>query len=144
MKLRYLVCLALLVLPACAPSQSTGDVMKTVSASGKLTLNGTPLEFYQVMFFPTDGRPAAGITDAEGKFVLGTNITADGAMVGSHRVAVNWVGPPSTDPNEGVMEFSSPPPPTVEIDPKYTNPETSGLVVEVPDAGSEELKVELQ
>ena len=118
--------------------------MKTVSASGKLTLNGTPLEFYQVMFFPTDGRPAAGITDAEGKFVLGTNITADGAMVGSHRVAVNWVGPPSTDPNEGVMEFSSPPPPTVEIDPKYTNPETSGLVVEVPDAGSEELKVELQ
>ena len=138
------MCLALLLLPACAPSQPTGDVMKTVSASGKLTLNGAPLEFYQVMFFPTGGRPAAGITDAEGKFVLGTNEADDGAMVGSHKVAVNWVGPPSTDPNEGVMEFSSPPPPTVEIDPKYTNPETSGLVVEVPDSGSEELKVELQ
>jgi len=90
--------MALLVLPACSPSQSTGDVMKTVSASGKLTLNGAPLEFYQVMFFPTDGRPAPGMTDAEGKFVLGTNGTGDGAMVGSHKVAVNWVGPPNTNP----------------------------------------------
>ena len=144
MKLRYLACLGLLILPACSPSQPTGDVMATVSASGKLTLNGAPLEFYQVLFFPTDGRPAAGITGADGKFVLGTNGTDDGAMVGTHKVAVNWVGPPSTDPNEGMTEFTSPPPPTVEIDPKYSNPETSGIVIEVPASGSEELKVDLQ
>jgi hypothetical protein len=31
----------------------------------------------------------------------------------------------------------------VKLDPKYSDPETSGLVLEVPESGSAELKVEL-
>ena len=90
-----------------------------------------------------DSRPAMGVTDAEGRFTLGTNKPGDGAVAGSHKVAVTWVGPPSTNPNEGMTEFTSPPPPKVKLDPKYSDPETSGLVLEVPESGSAELKVEL-
>lgn len=135
---------AALCLVGCGPSQPTGETVATVSASGKLTLKGAPLEFYQVTFFPTDNRAAIGMTDAEGKFVLGTNTPGDGAVAGSHKVAVNWVGPPSTNPNEGMTEFSSPPPPKVKINVKYSNPETSGLTVEIPDSGSTELAIDLQ
>ena len=127
----------------CAPAQPTGDVIDTVRASGILTHKGAPIEFYQVLFFPKDIRPAMGVTDAEGRFTLGTNELGDGAVAGSHKVAVTWVGPPSTNPNEGMTEFTSPPPPKVKLDPKYSDPETSGLVLEVPESGSAELKVEL-
>ena len=140
---RYLVLVVFLCIPGCGSSQPVGDIVPTVDGSGVLTLKGAPLEFYQVSFFPKDGRPAMGVTDAAGKFTLGTNKPNDGAVAGSHKVAVTWVGPPSTDPNEGIMEFSAPPPPPIKIDPKYGNPETSGLVLEIPESGSEELKVEL-
>lgn len=127
----------------CAPAQPTGDVVDTVPASGFLTHKGAPLEFYRVSFFPKDNRPAMGETNAEGKFTLGTNKPGDGAVVGNHKVAITWIGPPSTNPNEGMTEFTSPPPPKVKLDPKYSDPETSGLVLEVPDGGSAELKVDL-
>jgi hypothetical protein len=144
MSVRVLIVGAILGIAGCGTAQPTGEILETVDASGTLTLNGEPLEFYQVAFFPTDNRPAMGISDSTGKFSLGTNKPGDGAIVGPHKVAVTWVGPPSTDPNEGIMEFTSPPPPTVEIDPKYSNPETSGLVIEVPATGSSELNIRLE
>ena len=133
----------LLCFMGCAPAQPTGDVIDTVPASGILTHKGAPLEFYRVSFFPKENRPAMGETNAEGKFTLGTNKPGDGAVVGSHKVAITWIGPPSTNPNEGMTEFTSPPPPKVKLDPKYSDPETSGLVLEIPDGGSAELKVDL-
>ena len=134
----------ILTVVGCAPAQQTADIVKTVDASGTLTRNGAPLEFYQVSFFPNEDRPAMGVTDAAGRFTLGTNKPDDGAVPGPHRIAVIWVGPPSTNPNEGMTEFTSPPPPPIEIDKKYSNPETSGLVLEVPESGSAELNVELK
>ena len=141
---RYLFLTLLLFVAGCGSAQKAGDVVPTVNASGVLTHKGTPLEFYQVTFFPKDNRPAMGITDAEGKFTLGTNKPDDGAVAGSHKVAVTWVGPPSTNPNEGMTEFSSPPPPKVDIGSRYSSPETSGLVLEIPESGTSDLKVELQ
>ncbi len=135
----------LLLLSGCGNAQPTGERLATVSASGVLTLNSKPLEYYQVLFFPPNGqRPAAGTADAEGKFVLGTNEPQDGAVVGSHKVAINWVGPPSTDPNDGIMEFSEPPAPSIRIDPRYSDPETSGLVVEIPASGTNEIRIDLK
>lgn len=126
---------------------SSGPVAETVpvvTAAGTLTFQGKPLEHYQVMLFPQDGRPAAGMVDAAGKFVLGTNEPGDGAPAGSHRLAVTWVGPPSTDPGQGIMEFTPPPPPKIKIPDKYTNPETSGITVEVPESGSDAIVIELK
>lgn len=136
--------MALLMVSGCGSSEPTGDIVQTVPASGVLTWQDKPLEYYQVTLFPTDGRPAMGISDPEGKFTLGTNQQDDGAMAGSHQVSVTYVGPPSENPEEGVMEFSSPPPPKVKIDSKYFNAETSGLTVSVPEAGSSDLKIELK
>lgn len=47
-------------------------------------------------------------------------------------------------PGEQANEFTQPPPPKVKIDQKYTNPETSGLTVQIPEDGTESLKIELQ
>jgi len=125
-------------------SGPVAETVPVVTAAGTLTFQGKPLEHYQVMLFPQDGRPAAGMVDAAGKFVLGTNQPGDGAPAGTHRLAVTWVGPPSTDPGQGVMEFTPPPPPKIKIPEKYTNPETSGITVEVPESGSDAIVIELQ
>ncbi|MFN9236126.1 MAG: hypothetical protein ACK6D4_15940, partial [Planctomyces sp.] len=63
---------------------------------------------------------------------------------GTHRVAVTWIGPPSTDPGQGVLEFTQPPPPTIKIPDKYANPETSGITVEVPESGTDAIVINLE
>ncbi len=124
------------------------ETVDTVPVSGTLTYKGQPLEYYQVVFFPVDGvRVAAGVTDASGKFTLGTNDGGDGSPVGSCKVAVNFVGPPSTDAggNEQIIDDPSKlPKPKVKIPAKYNDPEKSGLVQEVPAAGLTELKIDLK
>lgn len=125
-------------------SEPTGEIVETVPASGVLSFNGVPLEYYQVSFFPDSNRPAVGITDTEGKFTLGTNGENDGAVVGTHRVAVTYVGKPSDNPDEGIMEFSAPPPPKHKVPGKYNAPDSSGLLLEIPSNGSAELIVDLK
>lgn len=56
--------------------------------SGAVTYNGQPIEGVSVAFVPASGRPAAGITDASGHFTLSTFGTGDGAVLGSHKVAL--------------------------------------------------------
>lgn len=142
---RWFSLVGLFFVCGCGASQPTGERVPTVLASGHLTLNGEPLEYYQVLCFPPDGeRPAVGTADEEGKFVLGTNQPGDGAVVGSHQVAIHWVGPPSTDPNEGILEFSKPPTPPVKIDPRYSDPQKSGIVVEIPVSGTEDIVIDLK
>jgi hypothetical protein len=132
---------ALIGLAGCSDSETT--IERTVRAGGIVTHQGQPLPYYQVMFHPDDGRrPAAGVSDAQGKFVLGTNGEGDGAPAGKHRVSITYVGPPSAGA-DGMNNFSPPPPPKTKLAPKYGNAETSGLTAEVPASGSSELKLEV-
>ena len=123
-------------------------IEKVVPVSGKLTYQGKPLEFFQVSFLPSDGRRASvGVTDADGKFTMGTNTIGDGAPPGSVKVAVVFVGPPSTDlpGQEKVIEDPTLlPQPKIKIPAKYNNPETSGLNQNVPDAGLPNLEIDLK
>ena len=128
----------------CGGSVPTGDVVATVPASGLLTYEGAPLPYHKVTVMPAGGRPAMGISDENGMFTLGTNDVGDGAEVGTHPVAIAYVGPPSDDPEEGVMKFTPPPPPEIKIDKKYTNPATSGLTVEIPAEGTSALILDLE
>ncbi|WP_437192345.1 hypothetical protein [Planctomicrobium sp. SH527] len=122
-----------------------GDTREsTVSASGTLSYQGKPLEFHQVYFSTEGHRPATGISDADGKFSLGTNQQGDGAAPGSHKVFLVYVGPPSTNPEAGITDFTPPPPPKVKIPQKYHRAETSGLVVEIPKGGTSDLKIDLK
>jgi len=124
-------------------------IEKVVPVSGTLTYQGKPLEGFQVALIPTDGRrPAIGVTDAAGKFTLGTNRAGDGAPPGSHKVAVVWVGPPSTEDNsvQGPV-IDNPallPKPPVKIPAKYASAESSGLTQEVPKGGLKDLKIDLK
>lgn len=143
MTLRFFGLLAAVSILGC-DSGPTGDIVPTAPASGTLTLNGVPLEYYQVSFFPEDNRPAIGITDAEGKFTLGTNSENDGAVVGTHRIAVTYVGKPSDNPDEGIMEFTAPPPPKHKIPGKYNSPDSSELSLEIPKGGTTDLVLDLK
>ena len=131
-------------LVGCGPAAPTSTLEETVPAGGLLTYRGQPLEYYRVTFFPDGHRPAAGTTTSDGRFVLGTNREGDGAVVGTHRVAVVYVGPPNTNPDAGMNDFSPPPPPKVKIPAHYHKAEKSGLAVEIPAGGNTELEIALQ
>jgi hypothetical protein len=95
------------------------------------------------MFHPDDGRrPAAGVSDEQGRSVLGTNGEGDGAIAGKHRVSIVYIGPPSAS-RDGMIDFSPPPPPKLKIAAKYNQPDTSGITMEVSASASNELKIEL-
>lgn len=128
----------------CGASTPTGDIVDTAPASGLLTYQGDPLAYHKVTVMPNGGRPAMGVSDENGLFTLGTNDAGDGAEVGTHPVAVAYVGPPSEDPEEGIMKFTPPLPPEVKIDKKYTNPATSGLTAEIPAEGNNALAIDLE
>lgn len=139
-------CMALAV--GCAQTGPRAEIEKVVPVSGVLTYLGNPLEFYQVTFLPTDGRRVAiGVTDAAGKFTMGTNTKDDGAPAGTHKVAFVWVGPPSgnTPGQEAIVDDPTKlPKPKIKIPEKYGNPETSGYTQEIPARGISDLKFDLQ
>jgi hypothetical protein len=56
---------------------------------GTVTLDGQPLEGAMVTFAPVEGgRPAAGRTDARGRYQLVYSRDAGGAMIGEHLVTI--------------------------------------------------------
>jgi hypothetical protein len=123
--------------------QPRAIIEKTVLAEGVLTWQGEPLEDYMVTFYPKDGkRPAAGKTDEEGRFTLGTNGPNDGAAPGVHNVTVVYVGP-EMHQEPGKEEAYTPPPPKVTIPAKYGDPKTTDLTLDVPAEGSDSLDIEL-
>lgn len=92
---------------------------------GVVTLEGDPLEGAIVLFQPSEGgKPATGLTDAAGKFVLTTLEQGDGAQVGVNEVSVTKELPSSApaDIEEGEItevELGTPP--------RYASPMLSGL-----------------
>ncbi len=65
---------------------------ETVAVAGRVTLAGQPAAECRVTFHPLDGRRVAfGLTDAEGRYVLRTFESGDGAMPGEHRVTIYQV-----------------------------------------------------
>lgn len=54
---------------------------------GQVTYNGDPVEGCNVIFMPVaSGRSSSAVTDAEGFYELKYSATANGALVGEHRV----------------------------------------------------------
>lgn len=62
---------------------------RTVPVSGTIRYRGNPVGDADVAFItPGNSRYAIGVTDAQGRFTLGTFVPGDGALVGVHRVTV--------------------------------------------------------
>jgi hypothetical protein len=55
---------------------------------GVVMYQGTPLSDAGVMFKPSQGPYATGVTDAEGKFTL-TTANHEGALIGDHQVSIS-------------------------------------------------------
>jgi hypothetical protein len=103
---------ALLVLAVVMTGCSRRFPMAEVS--GKVTLDGKPLSDATVMFVPEKGFAAAGTLQPDGTFRLISGRPGNGAVIGSHKVAVM-----PADPLKA--HFPA----------KYQNAETSGFSVEV-------------
>lgn len=56
--------------------------------SGKVTLDGKPLEGAEITFQPSEGRPSTATTDADGNYTLIYSAEADGALLGEHKVVI--------------------------------------------------------
>ncbi|QDU28630.1 hypothetical protein ETAA8_37330 [Anatilimnocola aggregata] len=102
--------------------------------AGKVTYRNFPLVGAMVTFIPeSGGRSASGLTDAQGKFVLGTFEITDGALIGPHKVAISARGPDrDLRPGEvgsGLPGEKMPGDPVIPV--KYFEPTQSGLTFEV-------------
>jgi len=110
------------------------ESIPTVPASGSVTYKGKPLEKGQVQFLPVDGPAAVGSVE-NGKFALGTNGIAEGAPPGHYRVTVFSY-------QEVKNRFGETASKSV-IPTKYTNPDSSGLVVDLPKEGNTAIELKL-
>jgi hypothetical protein len=112
-----------------------------VEISGTATRGGQPVADLVVTFHPDQGRPSWGFTDAQGRFTLHYDNQRDGAVVGRHRVYVNYQ-PRDTEVQlaitEGTFEY---PPNILAIEEKYGNPETTPLSFDIQE--SREIELEL-
>ncbi|MHC4399320.1 MAG: hypothetical protein ACYTG0_06550 [Planctomycetota bacterium] len=76
--------LAVVLAVGCGDSRT----VPTAKVTGVVKLDGTPVDKADVVFYPTEGRQASGMTNAQGEFTLSTFETGDGAVLGHHGVAV--------------------------------------------------------
>ncbi len=88
--------LGLSVAGGCGSSEST-NLSPTVPVTGKVTWNGKPLAQGTVTFEPDGGREAHADIQPDGSFTLTTFTKDDGALQGTHRVAVTGSLPGGRD-----------------------------------------------
>ena len=134
---RILSCVALVVISSMIGCRGDDRV---ATVRGTVTLDGEPIGDASVTFMPKGGgRPAFGITDAEGAYTLTTFEDGDGAMIGHQLVTITAV---DEEMNEkaaaaaeelgSLVEVMQPPPKQIWRAPQvYSESETSGLVFEV-------------
>ncbi|MCS7021219.1 MAG: DUF4198 domain-containing protein [Gemmataceae bacterium] len=126
---------------------------KFVPVSGRVLVDGKPVANLMVTFQPiqTDknkdpGPGSAGITDAEGRFVLKVSsqqYSGDGAIVGKHKVRIGTVLPGegvATDPSIGSPDDA--PLAGKELIPPQYNQDTI-LTFEVPSSGTDQANFEI-
>lgn len=114
----------------CQPSGPT-----IVPVSGKVLLDGKPLTQGNVLTHPSGGRGANGVIQPDGTFRLKTG-NREGAMIGTHKVGViAYEGKAGSGP-EAVGG-------KIVVPDRFTNPETSGLTIEVSTADRNEPVLEL-
>lgn len=122
------VTLVLLLGTCLAGSGGCGRRPPLAPVSGRVTLDGKPLEFGSVMIQPSAGPAARGTIRPDGGFTVGTFAPGDGAIVGpaTVRVACYEQQRPGTpaQPGEPTLGKSL-------IPEKYTQFETSGITATV-------------
>lgn len=142
---------AVLVVAVGAGGCSSGPVNPTVyPVTGQVLHNGNPVEGASVSFVGDGtGKPAYGITDAQGKFKLTTFKQDDGALPGKHAVSVSKAV--AVDPtDDGSMEAAEKRAHEPRVEPKsaiparYADWSKSQLEFTVSESGPNDFKIELK
>jgi hypothetical protein len=130
---------------AAACGGGCGGGPQLAPVTGRVTYAGKPVKEGRITFYPESGRMALG-TISDGVYTLTTFRPGDGALVGSHKVAIHAtrVGPsslaaPANAEEEARLSRRGGPgvrvivPGKVEwlVPEKYSEPATSGLTAEV-------------
>ena len=92
---------------------------KRVAVSGRVLIDGKPLEAGFIRVVPQDGRAATGVIGPDGRFTLKTFDEDDGCMLGNHPLEVCG----NKNLGETAIQWFAPK--------KYANIATSGLKIEV-------------
>jgi len=114
-----------------------GDSVDTGEVTGKVTMDGKPLEGAILTFIPESGRPSYAETDAEGMYELQYTRGQTGALIGTHTVQISTEkqGDPDSDDPEDQKSRKEEVPAKYNVD--------SELTVKV-DPGSNEHNFELE
>lgn len=113
----------------------------TVPVEGTVLYQGKPLTSGSVMFLSATGSVAVGEIGKDGTFRLSTD-KAEGATIGTHRVAINSFREPTAEERAKAAGTESGPQPVPAIPQKYLTPDTSNLTAEV-KAKNEPFRFEL-
>jgi hypothetical protein len=114
LRVRAAVCLLPIIFSGCSDGRP-----ERVPVAGVVLLNSKPLARGVIRFVPSEGRPASGLIDEQGRFSLTTYESKDGVMPGVHRVEVTankLIG-------DTKIRWHAPK--------KYSNRKTSGLTQEI-------------
>lgn len=110
-----------------------GDQKTTAKVSGKLVFDGSPVTGGSITLAPKgEGKPASGVVNSDGTFVVGTYDKDDGAVVGTHTVRYSA---PTAETPAGDAHAASKPSPFAGLVPKEKE-----VTVE---SGGSELTIEL-
>lgn len=123
----------LAIVVGCGDKQAT-----TAAVEGVVTYKGAPLPAAVVTFLPSQGRPATGTTDEQGRFRLTTLAPGDGAVPGEHTVLVSKSEPAAADPKNPYA------PPRSLIPESYGRQDKSNLKASVAPGKKNEFRFELE
>jgi hypothetical protein len=111
--------------------------------SGLVRLNGQPTEKLSVTFYPASGRAANGVTGRDGRFVLTTYKSGDGALLGTHIVTIaTMLDPPVALPTDlaKAKQAGQPVPP---VPAKYSDIRTTDLKRDVVGDGTNQFEFDI-
>lgn len=141
--------LPLILLTGCGSSSDkwVDQRKKTVPAAGVVTYKGAPLADATVILAPSDptGVGCASKTDDDGNFELSSYPETTGAVPGTYQVMITKIEVPPL-PGGGDDDGPAVTGPVYAkklIPEKYSNPATSGLTVDIPEAGNTNIRFEL-
>jgi hypothetical protein len=127
----------------CALAGCGSDGPRVVRVSGILSHKGKPVPHTVLQFLPENGRQSWAETDNGGRFKVNYDRHQDGAVVGKHKVWLEYRPPPGVETEPGMPARS--PPLSKEMKDLYARytAEKSTLKVNI-ERSTSDLKLELE
>jgi len=131
----FVTILLLAVLGGCGSDHPLAQVGGTVTRGGK------PIEHIMVHFYPTQGRPSWGVTDAQGRYTMEYD-DRKGVEIGHHKVYVTFS--PQDIQVKMDLEFGKYKVPAEmgEIMKKYGDPDKTPLAFDVKESQTIDFKLD--